>query len=369
MPRDVIGRRAFAQVWIAVWLVFLLNPLHAALTSDAARGVKAAAVAAIALFAVLYLALFANRRRPLVGEERSLSPRSVGLLAGMLALTPAVAPAAGARALDMVPYLAVAAMFTFDAHVAWALALAAAAAAEALAFTVPGWGEGRGASLPVLLAAAAVFGIRIASRRNSDLMRARVALAERAVDDERARMTRDMHDILGHSLTVIAVKSELAGHLVEADPARCAAEIADVERLARGALADVRATIAGSTSVTLAGELVSAGSALDAGGIDAELPTAVDDVPVEARELYGWVVREGVTNVLRHSGAHRCRVRVGPDGIAVEDDGAAGAEPPPEGQGLRGLRARARAAGAAMTVSRSSDLGGLRLAVGPPEAS
>lgn len=163
------------------------------------------------------------------------------------------------------------------------------------------------------------------------------------------------------------MKSELAGRLVEADPARCAAEIGDIERLARGALADVRATIAGSASVTLAGELASAGSALDAGGIEAELPTAVDDVPEPARELYGWVVREGVTNVLRHSGATRCRVSVGSGGIAVEDDGAPGAAPG-EGQGLRGLRARARAAGAAMSVSRSAELGGLRLAVGPPEA-
>lgn len=168
-PWAAVRRRAVVHVWIAVWLVFLLNPLHAAWTSGATTAQAALATAAIALFAVLYLALFAIRRRPVVGEAREeFSPPALGLLGGMLALVPLVVPAAGARALDMVRYLAVAAMFTFDAPAAWVLTFTAAAVAEVLAFTVPGWREGRGASLPVLLAAAAVYGIRISSRRNSD---------------------------------------------------------------------------------------------------------------------------------------------------------------------------------------------------------
>ena len=136
-------------------------------------------------------------------------------------------------------------------------------------------------------------------------------LEELAVERERGRVARDIHDILGHSLTVITVKSELAGRLVEADPARAKAEIAEVEALARGALADVRATVAGVRGVTVSGELAAARSALAAAGIAAELPSSTDTVPAERRELAGWVVREGVTNVLRHSAASVCRITLG----------------------------------------------------------
>src|SRR6185503_2008874 len=102
---------------------------------------------------------------------------------------------------------------------------------------------------------------------------------------------------------------------------RAAAEIADVERIARDALADVRATVAGYRAVSLANELSAARMALDAAGIEADLPTAVDNVPTERRELLGWAIREGVTNVVRHSGAEHCRVVVSGSGVEVVDDG------------------------------------------------
>lgn len=101
-------------------------------------------------------------------------------------------------------------------------------------------------------------------------------LAEVAVKEERSRVARDMHDILGHSLTVIAVKAELAGRLLEVSPERAAAEIHDVEELARGALVDVRATVRGYRGVNVLTELANARSALTAAGMDAELPGAAD---------------------------------------------------------------------------------------------
>ena len=109
--------------------------------------------------------------------------------------------------------------------------------------------------------------MRLAFDRNAQLMVARDEVAELAVSAERERMARDMHDILGHSLTVITVKAELAGRLIEVDPAKAKAEIADLERLSREALADVRATIGGFREVTLARELANAKSALTAAGI------------------------------------------------------------------------------------------------------
>jgi len=115
--------------------------------------------------------------------------------------------------------------------------------------------------------------------RNRELAAAREELAQLAVADERNRFARDLHDILGHSLTVVAVKAELAGRLVRTDPVRAEEEIASVEALARQALADVRSAVSGFRDVTLAGELAGARAALDAAGIDADLPNAIDDVP------------------------------------------------------------------------------------------
>jgi two-component system sensor histidine kinase DesK len=109
--------------------------------------------------------------------------------------------------------------------------------------------------------------------------------------------------------------------LIQREPERAEQEIAAVERLARDALVDVRAAVGGYRQATLTGELISARAVLDAAGIEAELPTAVDHVPGERRELLGWAVREGVTNVVRHSRAQHCRILVDRDGVEVLDDG------------------------------------------------
>ncbi len=175
--------------------------------------------------------------------------------------------------------------------------------APALQVLVPSWPNTFWIDLPIATASAAVFGIVSLIRRNLDLADAHEQLKEMAVEQERARFARDLHDLLGHSLTVITVKSELARRVMASDPDRAAAEVADIERLSREALADVRATVAGYRGVTLAAEISSARSALAAAGVHADLPGAVDDVPGERRELFGWVLREGVTNVVRHSDA------------------------------------------------------------------
>jgi len=182
-----------------------------------------------------------------------------------------------------------------------------------------------------------------------------------AAERERGRVARDIHDILGHSLTVITVKTELARRLVDADPERAKAELAEVEALSRGALADVRATVAGFRGVSVSGELAAARIALAAADISLDAPATTDAVTPEHRELAGWVVREGVTNVVRHARATRCRIRLEPGRVAVEDDGV-GAASTGSGTGLAGLRERVDAAGGRMSVGRS-ELGGFRLEV------
>ncbi|GAA1441155.1 sensor histidine kinase [Leifsonia poae] len=222
--------------------------------------------------------------------------------------------------------------------------------------------------------ASMMFGLNRQLSTVRELRAAQVEVARLAVVEERARFSRDMHDVLGHSLTVVTVKSELAGRLVPIDPARAEAELADIERLSRAALADLRGAVAGYREMSLSTELAAAQAGLAAADIAAHLPRNGDSVDQGLRELFGWVLREGVTNVIRHSGARNCWVTVTADSLEIDDDGhgmaavgAVGAERAPlvaavSGSGLDGLTARAREVGARVLVG-PSDRGGVRLTV------
>ncbi len=171
---------------------------------------------------------------------------------------------------------------------------------------------------------------------------ARSEVARLAAENERTRIARDLHDLLGHSLTTITVKAALARRLAERDPRRAAIEIGEVEQLSRRALAEVRSAVSGYRDVRLANELASAHEILRAAGIAADLPGAVDIVDERLLELFGWVVREGVTNVVRHSRAHRCTITLGPTWVEIVDDGRGGS-PDAGAGGLTGLRERVAA--------------------------
>jgi two-component system sensor histidine kinase DesK len=166
-------------------------------------------------------------------------------------------------------------------------------------------------------------------------------IATLAVAGERERMARDLHDILGHSLTTITVKAGLARRVLENSGGRDLAigEIRDVETLSRSALSDVRATVSEYREVSLSAELVGARVALRAGEIEADLPYAVDNVRPSLQSTFGYVLREAVTNVLRHSGARRVKVRLGDTWMEIEDDGTA-SEEVAAGNGITGLRER-----------------------------
>lgn len=194
------------------------------------------------------------------------------------------------------------------------------------------------------------------------LRTAQEQVADLAAERERSRVARDVHDILGHSLTVITVKAELAGRLMDAGSPAARDEVTQIEQLSRGALADVRATVHGYRGVSISGELAAARAALESAGVTAELPGSTDQVPSDRRELAGWVVREAVTNVVRHAEASVCRVSLDGRSIEVVDDGCGPSSSPSSGSGLAGLRERVETAGGRMTVGRS-DLGGFRVRV------
>jgi two-component system sensor histidine kinase DesK len=214
---------------------------------------------------------------------------------------------------------------------------------------VPSWHDhldttvNNGSAIAIPMVALLMYSFFKVIRGNAALAEARAELARLTAENERTRIARDLHDLLGHSLTTITVKAALARRLGSADPARALTEIAEVEQLSRQALTDVRAAVANYRDVTLAGELATGRELLRAAGISADLPHATDIIDARAQELFGWVLREGLTNVVRHSHAAACTVRLSPTSVEITDDGAGGGTD--YGNGLSGLRERVEAAG------------------------
>lgn len=179
------------------------------------------------------------------------------------------------------------------------------------------------------------------------------AQAKLAVTEERLRFSRDLHDTVGHSLSAIAVKSELAARLAEVDAAGAAEEMAEVRRLARESLREIRAVVHGYRTVDLQAELRSVTAVLEAAGIVCTLERDGVDLPDEVGTLLAWVVRESTTNVLRHSTATRCRIALRAEGteVALEvtnnGGGAPGSLP---GSGLAGMTERVSALGGVLTA-------------------
>jgi two-component system sensor histidine kinase DesK len=191
---------------------------------------------------------------------------------------------------------------------------------------------------------------------------ARLRLANKEIENlakvaERERIARDLHDVLGHTLSVIILKSELAGKLIERDPERAKAEMRDVEQTSRQALAEVRSTIRGYRVNTLEAEMKTARSALETAGVEVNAQTAPVTLSPSQESVVALVLREAVTNVVRHAQARHCLLRIMPINgscvLQVEDDGRGGEYF--EGSGLRGMRERIEALGG--TLARNTAAG------------
>jgi two-component system, NarL family, sensor histidine kinase DesK len=178
------------------------------------------------------------------------------------------------------------------------------------------------------LAALFAYGARRQADTMQMLRRTRAELARAAVAEERLRIARDLHDLLGHSLSLITLKAELAGRVLTSDPDRAAKEVSELESVARQSLADVRGAVAGFRQPDLAGELTAARELLDAAGITSDISSAgATDLPQTVDSTLAWAVREGATNVVRHSRATRVTIRVSADHSAavteIRDNGPA----------------------------------------------
>ncbi|MEV7807272.1 histidine kinase [Microbispora sp. NPDC088329] len=204
------------------------------------------------------------------------------------------------------------------------------------------WGHLGGLVPGIVIPVAVTLLIRLVVQLNH----AREEIEALAAAAERDRLARDLHDVLGHSLTTITVKSGLARRVLESggDPELAVAELRDIERLSRQAHSEVRLTVSGRRRPSLAAELAGARAALRAAGITAALPPSAGHVPADLAEPFAYVLREGVTNVIRHSGATRCEVLFGDDWLEIRDNGP-GRRAAAPGNGLSGLAERLRAVG------------------------
>lgn len=206
------------------------------------------------------------------------------------------------------------------------------------------------------------------------LQTARAELARLAVMEERMRLARDLHDLLGHNLSLITLKSELARRLLIQEPARAAQEIHEVEDVARQTLREVREAVAGYRQPRLESELDGARQMLSAAGIACQVEHTAGALPPTTDAVLAWTVREGVTNVIRHSRARRCLIQLTcEDGIVyaeVTNDGYRGPEGARKGtgSGLSGLTERVTAYGGRIEVGplRTAGEHGFRVRVELP---
>jgi two-component system sensor histidine kinase DesK len=203
--------------------------------------------------------------------------------------------------------------------------------------TVMAWGIGHGIRQQALQEQ-----LEAAQHRNAVL----------AVAAERERIGRDLHDLVGHSLTSLTISAQLARRLLDTDPDAAREQLVHIEATVRQALADVRATASGMQTVRAATEIASARTVLSTVGIQAEVPTALPPLPEDLAELFGYVIREGVTNIVRHSRATSARITLDEQTVSVVDDGV-GSPAGASRSGLRGLEARIALAGGRLEVASS----------------
>jgi two-component system sensor histidine kinase DesK len=343
--------------WATPWLLFQLFPLADLVVTPRPPAVRIVAGAGLVVFTGVYLMVFSRMFANCRGRDW---PRRELLVVALLgsALTIWMGPTWSGL---MIYVSAAAASALPERRVAPVVLAAAGLCAGVLAVH----GQlGQLFVLPILcvLTAFALRGTRHLITVNAELVDAREELARNAVAEERMRFARDLHDLLGHSLSLIALKSELAGRLAERDPVRARGEMADVEAAARRALAEVRDAVSGYRQVSLAQAVAEARSALSAAGIALRAPSPGEPLPAAVDAVLGWVVREATTNVLRHSGAGSVAVdlAVAEDGVTltVTDDGRGGSAP--RGSGLAGLAERVAALGGRLG-SGPAEGGGFRL--------
>ncbi|MET8869591.1 sensor histidine kinase [Nonomuraea sp. NPDC004580] len=366
---DFSKGRAAARAGACAWLLLIVWPLWVFAGTGPGLLRVVAVLGGVAAFAACWVRIMWRML-----SHRATTPDPLAL-AGLTGAGLALLPPLGAPWAYVAFVYAVSACAATLRTPAFAASVAAIAGVEAAAlpsFGVPLSGVWW-VPLVIVVQAVTVHGMRNMGLLVARLDAARAEVARLAVENERLRFARDLHDTLGHTLTAITIRSQLAARLAPADPARAAAEMGEVEGAARRALDEMRQTVTGYRAASLAQELEGATRNLAVAGIEVTFTPADRPVPAVAETLLAWSVREAATNVLRHSRARRCRITLRADETCAEvevvDDGRArqstGDGAPGTGNGLAGLAERVGAAGGRVEVGPLPG-GGYRLLVRVP---
>ncbi|MGK4904588.1 sensor histidine kinase [Streptomyces albus] len=251
------------------------------------------------------------------------------------------------------------------------LGVAGCVASVVVVTSVSGWAPLRVAynGVSALTTCAVVYGLTKLSEIVHQLQAAQQEIARLAVEQERSRFARDLHDLLGYSLSAITLRSELAHRLVDGDPARAKDEVTRVLEVSRQALSDVRAVARSYRNISLPAEISSAVSVFEAAGIEAEVDTTLEGIPEPVGTVLATVLREGVTNILRHSKVRHCQItvycgsrsavlRLLNDGVQPRPDPHDPTTPPAEadgGSGISNLAARVAAIGGTLRAGVRED--------------
>jgi two-component system sensor histidine kinase DesK len=389
LDRSVSGMLRLRGVVIGVLVtVFLALPAVALVRHQGLSGDAAFLVPGTAVFVVLV-------DRWVLVSRPQLSHHPVRDLAVMWVIVVLGAALFAVGQMNWLTALAVAAAAAGRFAAGWPRAAIGVALCAAVGLAVSLWHDFDYGALLAAFAVPLLGGLFAysAERRNVliyALKETRAELARMAVAEERLRISRDLHDLLGHSLSLIALKSELAGRMLETDPRRAAREISELEAVARRSLAEVRQAVTGYRQPGLAAELAAARQTLASAGIDCRVAAPGSyDLPPEVDALLAWTVREGSTNIVRHSGARHAGITVTVTGASASaeltDDGAG---PPAErgapaagggaggplgatgatGTGLAGLAERAGRLGGTLLAGAGRN-GGFRVRVTVPLAS
>ncbi len=319
-----------------VWLVYLFPFLAYPALARASASQWGVTLAGLASFLVLYFLSYWLE-----------GGKALGCAAGILLLGVLFAPFnPGAGTLFV--YAAAIVARAVRARAAWALlgGIEVVIILETALIHLSPYAWVPAAVFTLMIGAVCIRGAEV-QRANARLRMAQEEVERLAKTAERERIARDLHDLLGHTLSLITLKAELAGKLVERDPERAGREIREVERISREALREVRTAVAGYRSEGLQAELARARLALAAAGLRFEYFAQPVELGPEAETVLALALREAVTNVIRHAGAHTCRIALEQTAeetrLEVRDDGRGGAAP--EGIGLASMRERVEGLG------------------------
>lgn len=330
-------------LWVLYLGFFFVDPIlsHPSWKIWLADGIGAA------IFLVLYLGLFTIE-----------NPFALGHIAGMVVLGIAFMRINGGACTFFI-YAAAMLPFCVETQAAAAVGLAIVGGVGAItgwALHINNWSLFYSALFPVIIGAGNTF-FAERNRMNRKLRKANEEVEHLAKVAERERIARDLHDVLGHTLSVITLKSELAGKLLERDPERAKKEIHEVEEISRQALSDVRDAIRGYRSKGLAAEIAQAKSTLETAGLTVQCDASTSmKIPAMQESVLSLAVREAVTNVVRHAQASSCRMRLeqqnGACRLEIHDDGQGFSTM--EGNGLRGMRERVEMLGGTLVRTNRS---------------